>query len=82
MTSEPVVWQQKPLSMSWCLDCHRQTAITPEANLVPRDKVTSLLEVEHHFDPSQKDPFAGFSAKQQFDHQHMTPPTNCGACHY
>lgn len=33
-----VVTQDKPLSMGWCLDCHRQ----PEKHLRPLDKVTDL----------------------------------------
>ena len=33
-----VVRQEKPLSMGWCLDCHR----APEKNLRPLDKVTDL----------------------------------------
>ncbi len=86
MTSEPVVWQQKSLSMGWCLDCHRETPKSPELNLVPRDKVTSLLWVEEHLKKVGSAPAGaatdGFNAKQAFDAQRMTPPTNCGACHY
>jgi len=33
-----VVYQAKPLSMSWCLDCHR----APEKVLRPKDMVTNL----------------------------------------
>lgn len=33
-----VVSQEKPLSMAWCLDCHR----SPEEHLRPLDKVTDL----------------------------------------
>lgn len=35
---QPVVHEVQPLSMSWCLDCHRN----PTPNLVPKDKVTDL----------------------------------------
>jgi hypothetical protein len=84
MTSEPEVWQQQSLSMSWCLDCHRSTPDAPERNLVPRDKVTSLIAVQDHFFPDRDhpDPFPGFDAKAQFKTMQMTPPTNCGACHF
>lgn len=34
-----VVAQAKPLSMSWCLDCHRN----PNPNLRPRNQVTNML---------------------------------------
>ncbi|MCB1226511.1 MAG: cytochrome c3 family protein [Verrucomicrobiales bacterium] len=33
-----VVRHEKPLSMGWCLDCHR----TPEKNLRPLDQITNL----------------------------------------
>jgi len=33
-----VVYQEKPLSMKWCLECHR----APENALRPLDKVTDL----------------------------------------
>lgn len=33
-----VVYQAKPLSMSWCLDCHRE----PEKNLRPADQLTNM----------------------------------------
>ncbi len=34
----PVVYQDKELSMSWCLDCHRN----PEKHLRPREQVTNM----------------------------------------
>jgi hypothetical protein len=33
-----VVQQVAPLSMSWCLTCHRE----PERNLRPKDQVTNM----------------------------------------
>lgn len=33
------VYQAKPLSMSWCLECHRN----PGPNLVPKDRLDTLL---------------------------------------
>jgi hypothetical protein len=40
-----VVMQAQPLSMGWCLDCHRQ----PERHLRPKDQVTNMAwnPVEH-----------------------------------
>ena len=32
------VYQVQPLSMSWCLDCHR----APDQNLRPRDRITDM----------------------------------------
>jgi hypothetical protein len=81
----PVVSQREPLSMSWCLDCHRETAETPEMRLVPRDKVTDLLWVETHMQEiaaKGEAAVAGFDAKAVYESLKMKPPTNCGACHY
>lgn len=42
----PVVHQAEPLSMGWCLDCHRE----PEPSLVPREKVTDLYWTRQQFE--------------------------------
>ena len=54
-----VVYQAKPLSMKWCLDCHRN----PEENLRPVDQVTNLgwaaftdAEIEEKSKESDFDP--------------------------
>lgn len=80
MASQPEVWQQHSMSMGWCLTCHRETPDTPEKNLVPRDKVTDLIWVEQHLKSGAS--AAGFDARQVFESLKMSPPTNCGACHY
>ncbi|MFO0680093.1 MAG: cytochrome c3 family protein [Polyangiaceae bacterium] len=41
-----VVRQEKPLSMGWCLDCHRD----PTPHLRPKDQVTNM---EWQYDPNQ-----------------------------
>ena len=61
-----VVRQTQPLSMGWCLDCHRE----PENHLRPRDKVTDM-----DFVP---DPEAGKKIKKD---RQLSPPTHCSACH-
>ena len=38
-----VVHHSEPLSMSFCLDCHRK----PEESLRPMDEVTNLLGIPH-----------------------------------
>ena len=43
---------QKPLSMSWCLDCHT----APEKHLRPRDKVTTMGYVRKPTDKVAKNP--------------------------
>jgi hypothetical protein len=85
ITGLPVVAQMEPLSMSWCLDCHRTVNAKPEQTLVPRDKVTNLLWVEDHFKTMEKNGAAavpGFDAKKFAESLKLQPPTNCGACHY
>lgn len=64
-----VVAQQEPLSMSWCLDCHR----SPEKYVRPLDKVTTMgYEVENQLELGRK-----LVAKHN-----IHPPTYCQGCHY
>lgn len=69
----PVVYQHEPLSMSWCLDCHRN----PEEHLVPKDKITRLFEVEA-MTPEQK----LTQGAKFYEERRLAAPENCGACHY
>lgn len=64
-----VVEQVKPLSMGWCLDCHRN----PEPNLRPLDQVTNMAWDRHEaaYD-ADKDP----KRKRE-----VNPPTHCSGCH-
>ena len=67
-----VVRQEEPLSMAWCLDCHRN----PEPNLRPkgRDLVTKMDYVPGHepwCDPAA-DPARGCE---------VIPPEHCSGCH-
>ena len=67
-----VVQQVEPLSMSWCLDCHRN----PEPNLRPkgRDLATKMDYVPGHepwCDPAA-DPDRGCE---------VIPPEHCSGCH-
>lgn len=75
----PVVYQAEPLSMSWCLDCHR----APEQHMVPREQVTNLHWVETHL-AARRMGTAGavVTGKQLVDSLKNAPPENCGACHY
>ncbi len=73
----PVVWQNQPLSMSWCLDCHR----APEQNLVPKDKVTSVFWVENQMSPANAAAQA-VEGKKLYEQRKLAAPENCGACHY
>jgi hypothetical protein len=63
------VFQHEPLSMSWCLDCHRN----PTPNLRPRSEVTNMA-----YDPAQ----AGYDpAKDPSRTRRLHPPEHCSGCH-
>lgn len=64
-----VVRQEEPLSMSWCLDCHRD----PQPHLRPREHVTDMswdgaaVGYDPALDPARsRDP---------------SPPIHCSGCH-
>jgi len=80
-----VVYQAKPLSMSWCIDCHRN----PGPNLRPADKITDMSwDPEKHdydaaADPTRKRKY--FKDLTEFDQvpaDAVNPPvSNCSGCH-
>jgi len=81
ITGMPVVYEVESLSMSWCLDCHRD----PTPHLVPKDKVTSLQWVEAELKQRAEKGDQNLSspeAKRLMESLHTMPPQNCGACHY
>ena len=76
----PVVHQAEPLSMAWCLECHRN----PGAKMVPPDKVTDLVWVENEWlskDESARN-HGGVTPATLLDSLEREPPQNCAACHY
>jgi hypothetical protein len=64
-----VVTQVAPLSMSWCLDCHRN----PTNHLRPPAEVTNM----DWFPPSDQ---AEFAARRIAELQ-LAPPVDCSGCH-
>lgn len=79
ITAMPVVHQVQPLSMSWCLECHRN----PEPNLVPKDRITQLQWVEDELKARAGGESAAAKLGQDLvANLKRTPPENCGACHY
>lgn len=64
-----VVAQNQPLSMGWCLDCHRN----PEPSLRPLNEVTNMSwdHKKAGYDPHQ-DPMRT---------RKVQPPTDCSSCH-
>ena len=65
-----VVRQVEPLSMGWCLDCHRE----PELYLRPEDQITTMGYIQP----------ADFVERnlERIRAEEIQPPTNCSACHY
>ncbi|WP_010587454.1 cytochrome c3 family protein [Schlesneria paludicola] len=63
------VVQKMPLSMSWCLDCHRN----PTPHLRPPELVTALDWV-----PEESPEVLGARIKDQL---HIESKTNCSTCH-
>ena len=62
-----VVSQAKPLSMAWCLECHRN----PGPNLRPRTEITNMA-----FDVTKYDP-----ASDKTRTRKLSPPNHCSGCH-
>src|SRR5690554_3130149 len=65
-----VVEQAEPMSMGWCLDCHRQ----PELYLRPNDQITQM-GYTHPPDFLQRN-------LRRIEQEGIQPPTDCSACHY
>jgi hypothetical protein len=65
----PLTWQASPLSMEWCLECHRE----PEKFLRPRDKV---------FDMAWQPENQLAVGRQLVKDYHVESKTYCSACHY
>lgn len=63
-----VVRVVEPLSMSWCLDCHRD----PAPRLRPKDQVTNMAWVS-------EDPVT--QGKELMEQYHVAAPLDCSGCH-
>jgi hypothetical protein len=65
-----VVEQREPLSMGWCLDCHR----APEENLRPPEEVTTMGYEQPE----------GFRERnlERIKVEGINPPESCSGCHY
>jgi hypothetical protein len=65
-----VVYQDKPLNMAWCLECHRN----PERFLRPLDKITDMA-----WNPTPEEQLRiGREVRQTLN---LNPPQDCSACH-
>jgi hypothetical protein len=63
------VYQAEPLSMAWCLDCHRQ----PERHLRPVEFVTAM-----DWTPNEDPVALGSRLRQE---RGINPSTDCSTCH-
>ncbi len=63
------VYQHEPLSMSWCLDCHRN----PDPHLRPPEEVTNM-----NWAPPTDAAAYGAMLREQ---NNIHPPTDCSTCH-
>jgi hypothetical protein len=64
-----IVSQSQPLSMSWCLDCHRH----PNNALRPIDQITNMNWAQPQ-DQNQ-------TAAKIIAEKKLNPPENCSGCH-
>ena len=63
------VMQVEPLSMSWCLDCHRN----PDKHIRPLDQVTNM-----NWEPAANHDEI---VKNYIKERDISPPEDCTACH-
>lgn len=67
----PLTWRAAPLTMGWCLDCHRD----PERYLRPRDQV---LAMDWQPPPDQRDRGKRLAARYAI---HPARLSDCSVCH-
>ena len=70
------VYEVKPLSMTFCLDCHRH----PAANLRPLDKITDL-NWKWSDDPATATEMQRINGRKFMDDWKVQSLQNCSACH-
>ncbi len=70
-----VVYQSKPLTMAWCLECHR----APEQHLRPREEVTNMAWVPEVIGKTQYE--LGTELKQKYNVHDSAYMTSCYTCH-
>ncbi|OGC95760.1 MAG: cytochrome C [candidate division Zixibacteria bacterium RBG_16_53_22] len=64
-----IVELKKPLSMGWCLDCHRN----PDTQLRPRNEITNM----NWTPPADQVQFA----RKVRSENNIAPPEDCSGCH-
>jgi hypothetical protein len=66
----PLTWQEKPLTMGWCLDCHRD----PAPRIRPRAEVFNMM-----WERGANESGAALAAKYRIDGAREL--TSCSTCH-
>jgi hypothetical protein len=68
----PLMYQYAPLTMSWCLDCHRH----PEKNLRPREEVFNM-----NYRPPEDQLSLGHELAERYQVRSPQALTDCATCH-
>jgi cytochrome c553 len=67
----PLMYQDAPLTMTWCLNCHRD----PASYVRPRDQVFNMA-----YEPS-RDPAVGKQLVEEYKIGSVEQLTSCSTCH-
>jgi len=68
----PLVWKAEPMTMEWCLDCHR----TPEQHLRPLDQIYNM-----DWAPEEDQLALGQRLKEEYHVADAYTLTQCYVCH-
>lgn len=68
----PLMWQFAPLTMSWCIQCHRD----PAPNLRPREEVFNM-----NYTPPADPAALGQELMERYQVHSRQLLTNCSTCH-
>jgi hypothetical protein len=68
----PLAWREKPLTMEWCLECHRN----PEPRLRPKDEVFVM-----DWTPPEGSGLEAAREANPKSHVEVGQLTNCSICH-
>lgn len=68
-----VIWQAEPLTMAWCLECHRH----PERFVRPRDQVFNM-----QWQPPGEQEALGRELVSEYRIKGARVLTSCSVCHY
>jgi hypothetical protein len=75
------VRQDKPLTMGWCLDCHRRSGVTPSDT---HSVASHGTELEWPVSPREAVAFAdtAHARPEALQPERPRPGLDCGKCHY